>query len=114
MTDAAPRIMLYAKDRGCTRPGCDAPAYHSQVHHVKGWQATRRTDIDDLTLAPGPDNRLAGKGWATRTNARGETEWLPPATDEGPGGMVATRRPVPRAIDEITTVDHLAGAHGGI
>ncbi|KAA1251721.1 DUF222 domain-containing protein [Mycobacterium simiae] len=30
----AQRIMLYAKDRGCTKPGCDAPAYHSQVHHV--------------------------------------------------------------------------------
>ncbi|KLO37573.1 hypothetical protein ABW17_21650 [Mycobacterium nebraskense] len=73
------RIMLYAKDRGCTKPGCDAPAYHSQVHHVRGWAATRRTDIDDLTLACGPDNRLAEKGWTTRTNARGDTEWLPPA-----------------------------------
>ncbi|OBF07597.1 hypothetical protein A5730_12235 [Mycobacterium sp. ACS4054] len=75
----AQRIMLYAKDRGCTRPGCDAPAYHSQVHHVRGWTATHRTDVDDLTLACGPDNRLAEKGWTTRTNARGETEWLPPA-----------------------------------
>ncbi|WP_055403302.1 MULTISPECIES: HNH endonuclease signature motif containing protein [unclassified Mycobacterium] len=75
----AQRIMLYARDRGCTKPGCDAPAYHSQVHHVTGWQATRRTDIDDLTLACGPDNRLAEKGWTTRANARGETEWLPPA-----------------------------------
>ncbi|BBZ74325.1 HNH endonuclease signature motif containing protein [Mycobacterium paraseoulense] len=72
------RIMLYAKDRGCTRPGCDAPAYHSEVHHVRGWTTTRRTDIDDLTLACGPDNRLAEKGWTTRTNAHGETEWIPP------------------------------------
>ncbi|WP_374021838.1 HNH endonuclease signature motif containing protein [Mycobacterium sp. HNNTM2301] len=72
------RIMLYAKDRGCTRPGCDASAYHSQVHHVRGWAGTGRTDIDDLTLACGPDNRLAEQGWTTRTNARGETEWIPP------------------------------------
>ena len=78
LASPAQRIMLYAKDRGCTRPGCDAPAYHSQVHHVKGWQATRRTDIDDLTLACGPDNRLVEKGWTTQTNARGETEWIPP------------------------------------
>ncbi|ORB32713.1 HNH endonuclease signature motif containing protein, partial [Mycobacterium paraseoulense] len=78
LASPAQRIMLYAKDRGCTKPGCDAPAYHSQVHHVKGWTTTRRTDIDDLTLACGPDNRLAEKGWTTRTNARGETEWLPP------------------------------------
>ncbi|WP_156748045.1 HNH endonuclease signature motif containing protein, partial [Mycobacterium sp. E3198] len=33
----AQRIMLYGKERGCTKPGCDAPAYHSQVHHIKGW-----------------------------------------------------------------------------
>ncbi|WP_141682171.1 HNH endonuclease signature motif containing protein, partial [Mycobacterium malmoense] len=78
LASPAQRIMLYAKDRGCTRPGCDAPAYHSQVHHITGWQTTRRTDIDDLTLACGPDNRLAEQGWTTRTNTRGETEWIPP------------------------------------
>jgi len=79
LASPAQRIMLYAKDRGCTKPGCDAPAYHSQVHHVSGWTATHRTDIDDLTLACGPDNRLAEKGWTTRKNTRGDTEWLPPA-----------------------------------
>ena len=74
----AQRIMLYGKERGCTKPGCDAPAYHSQVHHIRGWATTRRTDIDDLTLACGPDNRLAEQGWTTRTNTRGQTEWIPP------------------------------------
>ena len=77
----AQRLMLYGKERGCTRPGCDAPAYHSQVHHVTGWTKTHRTDIDDLTLACGPDNRLVDpepKGWTTRKNTKGETEWLPP------------------------------------
>ena len=54
LASPAQRIMLYAKDRGCTKPGCDAPAYHSQVHHVQGWTRTRRTDINDLTLACGP------------------------------------------------------------
>ena len=78
LASPAQRIMLYAKDRGCTKPGCAAPAYHSQVHHVRGWTTTHRTDIDDLTLACGPDNRLAENGWTTRTNARGQTEWLPP------------------------------------
>ena len=78
LASPAQRIMLYARDRGCTKPGCDAPAYHSQVHHVRGWATTYRTDIDDLTLACGPDNRLAEKGWTTRTNARGQTEWIPP------------------------------------
>jgi hypothetical protein len=80
LASPAQRIVLYAKDRGCTKPGCDAPAYHSQVHHVQGWAATRCTDINELTLACGPNNRLVEeKGWTTRKNAKGETEWLPPA-----------------------------------
>ncbi len=66
--------------RSRSKPGCDAPAYHSQVHHVESWAATRRTDINTLTLACGPNNRLAEeKGWTTRKNTAGETEWLPPA-----------------------------------
>ena len=69
---------LHAKDRGCTKPGCDAPAYHSQVHHVRGWANTRRTHINELTLACGPHNRLVERGWTTRKNANGDTEWLPP------------------------------------
>ncbi len=78
LASPAQRIMLYAKDRGCSRPGCDAPAYHSEVHHVTPWTTTHRTDINDLTLACGPDNRLVEKGWKTRKNAHGDTEWLPP------------------------------------
>jgi hypothetical protein len=79
LASPAQRIMLYAKDRGCTKPGCDAPAYHSQVHHVRGWPATRRTNINELTLACGIDNRLVENGWTTRKNANGDTEWIPPA-----------------------------------
>jgi Domain of unknown function (DUF222) len=79
LASPAQRIMLYAKDRGCTKPGCDAPAYHSQVHHVEGWKTTHRTDINDLTLACGPDNRLVEQGgFTTRKNTHGDTEWIPP------------------------------------
>lgn len=31
------RIMLTAKDRGCTYPERDRPAYHCQVHHMDEW-----------------------------------------------------------------------------
>ncbi|WP_310785333.1 HNH endonuclease signature motif containing protein [Mycobacterium sp. Z3061] len=75
----AQRLMLLAKDGGCTRPGCDTPGYHAEVHHVSGWTNTYVTDIADLTLACGIDNRLAEKGWTTRKNAKSDTEWLPPA-----------------------------------
>ncbi len=75
----AQRLMLLAKDGGCTRPGCDTPGYHSEAHHLSGWTNTYVTDIHDLTLACGIDNRLAEKGWTTRKNAKSDTEWLPPA-----------------------------------
>jgi hypothetical protein len=58
----SPCIFCHAKDRGCTKPGCDAPGYWIQVHHVNGWAGTRRTVINELTLAWGPENRLVERG----------------------------------------------------
>jgi hypothetical protein len=62
LASPAQRIMLYAKDRGCTRPGYDVPGYWSQVHHVEGWATTHRTDIDTLTLACESDHPLVEPG----------------------------------------------------
>ncbi|MBF4195948.1 HNH endonuclease signature motif containing protein, partial [Mycolicibacterium phlei] len=57
------RLMLFAMERGCTKPGCTVPAYYTQVHHaVADWAADGQTDITDLTLACGPDNRIVGPG----------------------------------------------------
>jgi hypothetical protein len=70
--------MLLAKHRGCTMPGCDASAYRSQVHHAnQGWKDGGRTDIEDLTLACGPNNRMVETaGWSTRNRPDdGVTEW---------------------------------------
>jgi hypothetical protein len=62
------RLVLYARDRGCTFPGCTAQAYHSQVHHRRrDWAAGGLTNIDDETLAWGKDNRrVKPGGWRTR------------------------------------------------
>ena len=74
------RIVLYARDRGCTFPGCTAPAYHSEVHHRSAdWADGGLTNIDDETLACGPDNRrVKPGGWTTRKRKDGRTEWIPP------------------------------------
>ena len=74
------RIVLHALERGCTRPGCTAQGYWCQVHHVDGWVADDgETNIDGLTLACGPDNRLVEEGgWTTRKRKDGRTEWIPP------------------------------------
>jgi hypothetical protein len=75
------RIMLIARDGGCTKPGCTVPAYGSQVHHAaRDWADDGRTNVDELGLACGPDNRAVGpEGWTTWINARNDVEWIPPA-----------------------------------
>ncbi|MEZ0355617.1 HNH endonuclease signature motif containing protein [Mycobacterium sp. SA01] len=77
------RLALYAIERGCTKPGCTAPAYHSQVHHaVHDFALGGNTDINELTLACGCDNRMVHTGptgWTTRKRRRdNKTEWIPP------------------------------------
>ncbi|WP_369758421.1 DUF222 domain-containing protein [Mycobacterium sp. 141] len=74
------RIVLHARDRGCTKPGCANPPDRCQGHHgeldfAKGGQ----TDITDLALACPADNRLVNDhGWTTRIRADGRIEWIPP------------------------------------
>ena len=74
------RIVLHARDRGCTRPGCTAAGYQCQVHHaITDWKDGGHTNINDLTLACGPDNRLIeNTGCTTTRNTTGATEWIPP------------------------------------
>ncbi|MGV3702897.1 HNH endonuclease signature motif containing protein [Mycolicibacterium sp. PO1] len=82
----AQRIVLLNRDRGCTRPGCTTPGYHTQAHHaVADWNNNGHNNINDLTLACGPDNRAATHGgWTTRKRPDGRTEWHPPpALDTG-------------------------------
>ena len=79
LASPAQRIVLYAKDRGCSAPGCTTGGYYCEVHHVTDWAQSHRTDIDDLTFGCGPHHRLLQpRGWTTRTNTRGDTEWIPP------------------------------------
>jgi hypothetical protein len=78
LASPAQRIVLHAKDRGCTFPGCTVPGYLCEVHHNNPYATNPVTDINDLTLACGPNHKLADQGWTTRKNARGDTEWIPP------------------------------------
>jgi hypothetical protein len=76
----AQRMMLIARDGGCTKPGCTVPAYGCQVHHAAAdWADDGNTNVDELGLACGPDNRMVGpNSWRTRLNERHEVEWIPP------------------------------------
>ncbi|EUA65693.1 hypothetical protein I553_8135 [Mycobacterium xenopi 4042] len=73
------RIVLYAKDRGCSHPGCDVAGYYCEVHHVTEYAKSRVTDVNDLTLGCGGHHPIVKPvGWQTRKRKDGETEWIPP------------------------------------
>ncbi|MEM6105574.1 DUF222 domain-containing protein, partial [Mycobacterium sp. 050272] len=73
------RIVLYAKDRGCSAPGCTVGGYYCEVHHITDYAQCHTTDINNLTLACGPHHRLLQpRGWTTRKHPNGHTEWIPP------------------------------------
>jgi hypothetical protein len=78
LASPAQRIVLYAKDRGCSFPGCTVPANLCEAHHRNPYAINPVTDINDLTLACGPNHKLAEQGWTTRKNHHGDTEWIPP------------------------------------
>ncbi len=78
LASSAQRIVLHAKDRGCSFPNCDVPGYLCEVHHVVSWSRRHETAIDNLTLACAAHHALAEQGWTTRTHTRGDTEWIPP------------------------------------
>ncbi|ORV10719.1 13E12 repeat family protein [Mycobacterium celatum] len=72
------RIVLYARDRGCTFPNCAVPGYYCEAHHCTPYAKCRTTDVNDLALGCGGHHPLAEDGWTTRKNAHGDTEWIPP------------------------------------
>ncbi|WP_019969745.1 HNH endonuclease signature motif containing protein [Mycobacterium sp. 141] len=75
------RLVLFARDRGCTRPGCTASGDRCQAHHAnQDFAQGGLTNITDLALGCGPHQRLVGPGkWTTRINTHGRCEWIPPA-----------------------------------
>ncbi|WP_304110028.1 HNH endonuclease signature motif containing protein [Mycolicibacterium bacteremicum] len=76
----AQRLLLYNRDRGCTRPGCTRCANQCQAHHADpSWKNGGRTDANTLGLGCPPDNQLAELGWTTKIDPdTGRVHWYPP------------------------------------
>jgi hypothetical protein len=88
IASADQRIVLYARDRGCTYPGCDRPGYQCEVHHIKDWGGGGETEPQNLTFACKPHHKLLDEGWRTRLDPHGRTEWIPPPHVEGSGPTI--------------------------
>lgn len=88
------RIVLHARDRGCTAPGCTVPGYLCEAHHVDEWTDGGLTNVDTLSFACGPHHRLIRPGgWRTRKRPDGHTEWLPPPMLPLAGGINTYHHP---------------------
>ncbi|MEU1207855.1 DUF222 domain-containing protein [Nocardia sp. NPDC005825] len=82
----AQRLALLARDKGCTRPGCEQPASMCAAHHVNDWAKGGPTDINNLTLACDHCHALvndSAEGWKTVVMGkdspyRGRTGWIAP------------------------------------
>lgn len=75
----AQRIVLYARDRGCTHPGCPMPGYLCEAHHIHNYTQNPETDIDDLTWRCGTHHLLIGPdSYTTRRRKNGDIETIPP------------------------------------
>jgi hypothetical protein len=59
-------LNLYAKDRGCSHPGCDVSGYYSEVHHITPYAQCHTTEVNHLPFACGGHHPLAEKSWITR------------------------------------------------
>ncbi|MBB5913642.1 hypothetical protein BJY24_002509 [Nocardia transvalensis] len=86
LASRAQRMALIAALRGCSRPGCDAPASLCAVHHVQDYGKGGQTDIGNLTLACDACHALVHDGpggWKTVVVGEdspyaGRTAWIAP------------------------------------
>jgi hypothetical protein len=70
------RIVCYARDRGCTKPGCFVPGYDCEVHHARDWSAGGPTDADNLYFGCGSDHAAARDGtYRTAVTEEGRIAW---------------------------------------
>jgi len=80
------RLALISALRGCTRPGCDAPATLCAVHHVREFSKNGPTDIENLVWACDHCHSLINntpRGWKTLTLSPdskypGRVAWIAP------------------------------------
>jgi len=72
------RLALFARDKGCTFPGCRKTAAQSQIHHLTDWADGGPTNLDNLAITCGYHNNQAPKhGWTAHLHEN-TVWWIPP------------------------------------
>jgi hypothetical protein len=69
------RLICYAGDRGCTRPGCLESGYRCEGHHAPDWARGGSTAADKLFFACGADHGMASRGELRTRVVDGRLGW---------------------------------------
>ncbi|GAB2551194.1 HNH endonuclease signature motif containing protein [Nocardia heshunensis] len=99
------RLALIARDKGCTRPGCDAPASMCAAHHITDWADGGPTDLSNLALACDHCHALvndSADGW--KTVVMGKDSGF-----SGRCGWIAPKHVDPSGTPQVNQRHHLAG-----
>jgi hypothetical protein len=72
---ARQRIALAERDRGCTWPGCTAPASWCDAHHLISWDHGGPTNLDNAGLLCGHHHRYVHATGATGRVIDGRVVW---------------------------------------
>ena len=86
-------IALYARDQGCSFPGCDTAPEWCERHHIVPWIDGGATDLDNLTLlCRYHHHNFAIRGRDCTINPDGLPEWSPPRwVDRNRTPLISTR-----------------------
>jgi hypothetical protein len=72
------RIVMAARDGGCTFPGCPEPPGRCQADHVTRWEHGGRSRVDNGALRCRYHHRLAEQLGYRPTMIDGRPHWIPP------------------------------------
>jgi hypothetical protein len=65
---------LWQRDKGCTIPGCGAPPWWCDGHHVIHWANGGATDVGNAALLCGRHHTIVHqRGWTATVTAAGVT-----------------------------------------
>jgi hypothetical protein len=112
----AQRIMLIARDGGCTKPGCTVGAYGCQAHHAElDWTNGGNTNVDEMGLACPPHNRQVDSddptAWTTTMTDTHRVEWIPPhGLDNGQARINTNHQPELLLADLVEEPEKAAGS----
>ena len=93
------RLAISSRDGGCVIPGCNVPAYWTEIHHVKAWRHDKHTEIDNgVCLCRRHHAEIEQSGWQImmdkgRPMVRGPV-WADPSQTWRPAQTHRANRPV--------------------